>query len=67
MFLTTKSWVTFPKEKKEKNSLTVIKDLNQFFIFPSVMPDNPSRLREIPPSLMLELVASPHLFVMQAG
>jgi len=31
----------------------------------SIMPDNPPRLREIPPSLMVDLVGSPHLFVMQ--
>jgi len=31
----------------------------------SIMPDNPARLREIPPSLMGELIGSPHLFVMQ--
>lgn len=31
----------------------------------SIMPDNPGRLREIPPSLMGQLIESPHLFVMQ--
>jgi len=31
----------------------------------SILPDNPPRLREIPPSLMGELIGSPHLFVMQ--
>jgi BTB/POZ domain-containing protein 13 len=31
----------------------------------SIMPDNPLRLREIPPALMGQLIGSPHLFVMQ--
>jgi len=31
----------------------------------SHLPDHPARLREVPSSLMAELVASPHLFVMQ--
>ncbi|XP_023346472.1 germ cell-less protein-like 1 isoform X2 [Eurytemora carolleeae] len=31
----------------------------------SIMPDNPLRLREIPPSLMGQLIGSPHLFVIQ--
>jgi len=30
-----------------------------------IMPETPSRLREIPPSLLEQLIGSPHLFVMQ--